>query len=163
MDRVNPGESHPEQREHGSSRESRGERCEDRKGFPRWGKSLSFVGTYPCPCFTTFVSSKKIKGNSRPLALLAAFFLLTTISFAQNKLTINGKVSSEKGDPLSGVKVEVFETQIKTTTGPDGSFSITGLNPGEYRILFIHPDYMPGVLEITVSKDKKNHVQDYYH
>jgi len=92
-------------------------------------------------------------------ALLAAFFLLTTISFAQNKLTINGKVSNEKGNPLSGVKVEVFETQIKTTTGPDGSFSITGLNPGEYRILFIHPDYMPGVLEITVSKDKKNHVE----
>jgi len=32
--RENPGESHPEQRGHGSSRESRGERCEDRKGFP---------------------------------------------------------------------------------------------------------------------------------
>jgi len=49
--RVNPGESHPEQRGHGSSRESRGERCEDRKGFPRWGwgKSLSFEGTYLYP------------------------------------------------------------------------------------------------------------------
>jgi len=32
---VNPGESHPEQRGHGSSRESRGERCEDRKGLTR--------------------------------------------------------------------------------------------------------------------------------
>ena len=30
---VNPVESHPEQRGHGSSRESRGERCEDRKGL----------------------------------------------------------------------------------------------------------------------------------
>jgi len=39
---VNPGESHPEQRGHGSPRESRGERCEDRKGFPRWGNQ--------CPC-----------------------------------------------------------------------------------------------------------------
>ena len=48
---VNPGESHPEQRGHGSPRESLGERCEDRKGFPRWGKSLSFEGTclYPYP------------------------------------------------------------------------------------------------------------------
>jgi len=46
---VNPAESHPEQRGHGSSRESRGERCEDRKGFPRWRKSLSFVGTYQYP------------------------------------------------------------------------------------------------------------------
>jgi len=46
---VNPAESHPEQRGHGSSRESRGERCEDRKGFPRWGKSLSFGGTYQYP------------------------------------------------------------------------------------------------------------------
>ena len=56
---VNPAESHPEQRGHGSSRESRGERCEDRRGFPRWGKSLSFEGTYQCPCLATFVSLKK--------------------------------------------------------------------------------------------------------
>jgi len=61
---VNPGESHPEQRGHGSSRESRGERCEDRKGFPRWGKSLSFGGTYQCPGPATFVSLKKIGGIS---------------------------------------------------------------------------------------------------
>ncbi len=47
---VNPGEIHPEQRGHGSSRESRGELCEDRKVFPRWGKSLSFEGTYLYPC-----------------------------------------------------------------------------------------------------------------
>jgi len=60
---VNPGESHPEQRGHGSSSESRGERCEDRKGFPCWGKSLSFEGTYLCPCLTSFVSLKKW-GNS---------------------------------------------------------------------------------------------------
>jgi len=66
MDRENPGESHPEQRGHGSSRESRGERCEERKGFPRWGKSLSFKGTYPCPCVTTFVSSKKSKETPDP-------------------------------------------------------------------------------------------------
>jgi len=52
---VNPGESHPEQRGHGSPRESRGERCEDRKGFPRWGKSLSFAGTYKCPGLTIFL------------------------------------------------------------------------------------------------------------
>jgi len=52
--RVNPAESHPEQRGHGSSRESRGERCEDRKGFPRWGKSLSFEGTYLCPSRISF-------------------------------------------------------------------------------------------------------------
>ena len=55
---VNPGESHPEQRGHGSSRESRGERCEDRKGFSGWGKSLSFEGTYQCPSLTTSVTLK---------------------------------------------------------------------------------------------------------
>jgi len=56
---IHPGESHPEQCGHGSSRESRGERCEDRKGFPRWGKSLSFAGTYLCPGLKTFVTLKK--------------------------------------------------------------------------------------------------------
>jgi len=49
-----------EQRGHGSPRESRGERCEDRKGFPRWGKSLSFVGTYLCPGHTTLARLKKL-------------------------------------------------------------------------------------------------------
>jgi len=58
--RVYPGESHPEQRGHGSSRESRGERCEDRRGFPRWGKSLSFEGTYLSPCHTAFICLKKL-------------------------------------------------------------------------------------------------------
>ena len=61
--RVNPGESHPEQRGHGSSRESRGERCEDRKGFPRWGKYLSFEGTYRCPCHITWVRLEKMEGD----------------------------------------------------------------------------------------------------
>jgi len=53
-----------EQRGHGSSRESRGERCEDRKGFPRWGKSLSFVGTYLCQGHATSRNLKKIEGTS---------------------------------------------------------------------------------------------------
>jgi len=30
---ANPGESHPEQRGHGSPRESRGERCEEKHPF----------------------------------------------------------------------------------------------------------------------------------
>ncbi len=61
---VNPGESHPEQRGHGSSRESRGERCEDRKGFPRWGKSLSFEGTYQCPSFIVNNSGELYFGSN---------------------------------------------------------------------------------------------------
>jgi len=65
---VNPEESHPEQRGHGSQRESRGERCEDRKGFPRWGKSLSFAGTYQCPCFTNCAELKKVSGT--PFSIL---------------------------------------------------------------------------------------------
>jgi len=37
-----------------------GNPCLYRKGFPRWGKSLSFAGTYPYSCHTAFVSVKKI-------------------------------------------------------------------------------------------------------
>jgi len=60
MNNAGKEQGYPEQRGHGSPRESRGERCEDRKGFPRWGKSLSFAGTYLYPGLTSPGSLEKM-------------------------------------------------------------------------------------------------------
>jgi len=30
------------------------------RDFPEGGKSMSFTGTYPCPCLTMFVSFEKM-------------------------------------------------------------------------------------------------------
>jgi hypothetical protein len=44
------------------------------RDFTRWRKSLSFEGTYQCPCLATFVSLKKYLGNSRATLILDILF-----------------------------------------------------------------------------------------
>ena len=55
-------------------------------------------------------------------SLLASCLFLGT-ALAQN-LTINGKVTDEKGDPISGASVQVKGTRTGATVNPDGSFTV---------------------------------------
>ena len=50
---------------------------------------------------------------------LFASFLFIGTALAQN-LTINGKVTDEKGDPISGASVQVKGTRTGTTVNTDG-------------------------------------------
>jgi TonB-linked SusC/RagA family outer membrane protein len=61
----------------------------------------------------------------RLLSLLAYALLFNTIAYAQTK-TITGKIKDEKdGTPLAGVSVVVKGTSVGTTTGNDGSFTLS--------------------------------------
>jgi len=93
---VNPGESHPEQRGHGSSRESRGECCEDRKGFSHWGKSLSFKGTYQYLGFASPTSLKNYENSN------SCFTLTSELSY---DITANMESISAKRLPYSKIRV----------------------------------------------------------
>lgn len=58
------------------------------------------------------------------LTLLGAFLLLSSHSFAQGVVT--GKVTNSKdGSPLAGISVKVKGSADGTSTGSDGSFSLT--------------------------------------
>ena len=59
-------------------------------------------------------------------SLLASCLFLGT-ALAQN-LTINGKVTDEKGDPISGASVQVKGTRTGATVNPDGSFTVKAAN-----------------------------------
>ena len=61
---------------------------------------------------------------------------------------VKGKVSDEKGAPLSGVTVNVKGTSIGTTTGPDGSFTIQ-LPGKEATLIFSYIGY--GTAELKVN------------
>jgi len=86
------------------------------------------------------------------LVFLYAVFL-AVLSYPQGNETLRGVVSDQEGKPLADVRVEVYKTNIATRTLSDGTFVLEGMIPGKYEILFTHPDYMPGVLEIDVSKN----------
>lgn len=61
----------------------------------------------------------------RKLLMLSAWLVCVLAAVAQNR-QISGKITDEReGTPLAGVTVSVKNTNISTTTGPDGSFSIT--------------------------------------
>ena len=64
---------------------------------------------------------------------------LAVSAFAQSSTaTIRGKVTNDQGTALPGAKVTAVGTAsgfVKTSTaGPDGSFQLGGLTPGEYNI-----------------------------
>lgn len=67
------------------------------------------------------------------LALLLLFFTLP--AFGQGSI-VGTVTDATFGDPLPGVNIVVVGTSSGTATGADGTYSITGLRPGEYSIRF---------------------------
>lgn len=60
----------------------------------------------------------------RKLLFFAAFLLLSVQLLAQQR-TITGKITDEKGAPIFGVSVLVKGTTTGTTTGADGTYTLT--------------------------------------
>jgi len=64
-----------------------------------------------------FTTKKKV--------LIFIFFLFySSFSFAQQKITVNGNVFTEKNVPMAGVSVNIEGSPIGTTTNAEGKFSI---------------------------------------
>jgi outer membrane receptor protein involved in Fe transport len=86
-------------------------------------------------------------------ALLAG--LLAVAAVAQSTTaTIRGKVTDDKGAPLANAEVNAVGTAsgfVKTVNaGPDGSFSLGGLTPGEYNIVVSATGFEPRTETLTV-------------
>ena len=62
-------------------------------------------------------------------------FGLVGISNAQQTGTITGRVADTDDQPLSGANVVLRDTDLGTATGPDGTYRITGIEPGQYTIV----------------------------
>lgn len=73
--------------------------------------------------------------------------LLTTISIYLIVLTqqviaqagssvISGKISDNDGEPLHGASVTIEKTFLGATSGPDGSYTFSGLHDGNYTLRF---------------------------
>lgn len=73
----------------------------------------------------------------RLLQTLFLFVLFGTSLHAQ--VTVKGMVSSEEGEPLAGVSVRVTGSNLGTTTGIDGTYSISA--PDGAEIMFSYTGY----------------------
>lgn len=84
--------------------------------------------------------------------VVAAMCLTVALASAQAAGTVSGKVSDRTG-PVPGALVEletVRETRT-TTTGPDGTFTFTGLPAGEYHLNVRAGGYLTARADVTVG------------
>jgi len=68
---------------------------------------------------------------------------------------IAGTVTDEASNPISGAAVTVFDgaTEVTTTsTGTEGTYTVTGLDPGTYRVEFSATDFLDAeVTDVAVN------------
>src|SRR5712664_998854 len=101
-----------------------------------------------------------IKRFSRQVSpVLATFFLLVSIAgtaFAQRESgQIVGKVTDPQGALVKGATVTVKSAdtaaEVTTTTGDDGSYSVTNLKPGLYDVTVKSSGYADSTQRVQVT------------
>lgn len=84
------------------------------------------------------------------VCLVLSIVVASTVAAAQGRdlASVNGRVTTLRGDPLADVQVQFFELQairgisvkeelVKTgTTDERGDYKVSGLPPGQYRVNF---------------------------
>ncbi|MFB6278515.1 MAG: TonB-dependent receptor domain-containing protein [Salinibacter sp.] len=70
-------------------------------------------------------------------------------TFAQQPATLTGSVENTDGAPLPGANIVLLDSDYGTAAGADGSYSITGIEPGTYSVRVTFVGYEPVEEEIT--------------
>lgn len=65
---------------------------------------------------------------------------------------ISGRVTTQSGEPLAGVRVTIPEARRQTTTDPEGRYAIADLPSGRYQISFTATGYAPEARRVTLSE-----------
>lgn len=91
------------------------------------------------------------------LVIVAVVMILNTSVFASGdntpvtpsaKASITGKVVDIKtGEPLAGVAVSIEGTNVKAYSDLDGTFSINGIDPGNYNLILSLISYKNSLVE----------------
>lgn len=71
---------------------------------------------------------------------------------AEHRGEIEGVVrDAETGAPLAGASVTAAGLRQRATTGPDGSFHLTGIAPGTYTVAAERLGYRPALAQVSVG------------
>ena len=100
-----------------------------------------------------------LKTHEIPLILILSMAIATGCAKKEEEVTptptgptIVGVVKSE-GKPLEGVTVSIEALGISSTTGSDGSFKMTDLVEGAYKVSFEKEGYVKKEVEVTVGAE----------
>lgn len=80
--------------------------------------------------------------------------ILTTITYAQNKVTVSGFVrEAGSRESLPGVILQVKDAEVFATTNEHGYYSLS-LPPGDYVLQLYYPGYSDTSLELKLQESK---------
>lgn len=74
-----------------------------------------------------------------------------SVSFAQ--ITLQGKVTDEKGEPIPGANVRLEQTTIGCATNANGEFLLKNVKDGHYVLRASCLDYSPSTLPVSKSQN----------
>ncbi len=86
----------------------------------------------------------------------ALLLLLTVLPYLLRGQSVSGLVVH--GQPLPHVRITLENTPFGTVTGPDGTFRLDKLRPGDYQLRAEAMGYSPVRLPITVAADQPTHL-----
>ena len=85
------------------------------------------------------------------LTIVMLLFILTDVLAFQDKSSvITGKVTDLSGDPIAGASIRVENTFFGVHSEPDGTFSISNLKDGIYRLIFSFMGYEQQTHEVEL-------------
>ncbi|MCB2206443.1 TonB-dependent receptor [bacterium] len=93
------------------------------------------------------------------LILLFSQYSATVPLSAQSAAGLEGHVLDAQGNPLEGTHVRVEGCTSGTITNPDGSFLLTGLQPGRVILRISHVGYAPLQRQVTLSSGSRAQVE----
>lgn len=89
--------------------------------------------------------------------LITACLVIFSEAHAQNKLTIVGKVTAEDtGEPLAGANILIESATLGTKTSADGTFKLSGLPIGNYRLIVSFIGYSTRTIPVTLENGDRN-------
>jgi len=91
------------------------------------------------------------------IVCVAALLLLApTVTRAQSTGTLVGRVTDSLGQPLISVTVRIDGTKLGGfTKKPDGGYTIVGIPPGDYTVIFSMLGYHPDSISVSISVDRR--------
>jgi endo-alpha-N-acetylgalactosaminidase len=103
----------------------------------------------------------QVRPLSRPLFRCGLFLAALALSGCPNPTTIglqdygsiNGNVVSATGSPIQGAVVSSTGSTQPVTTGPNGTFTLTGVAVGQQTVTASAAGYATATVQVIVTKD----------
>lgn len=107
------------------------------------------------------MKTNPVNKNNCIKAIILILFLFININAAVTADISGVVLDGETAEPIISAAVQILEKKIFTTSGLDGKFSFTGLEPGKYTLKLTHLSYQEKLVDIIVDDNTTRNIVIY--